>query len=141
MHSYVFNRVHVVFNTNDRRPLIAEEIQSRLWELIGGVIRQIGAHPIRVGGSTDHVHVLCGIPPNLRLAEVVQKMKANSSRWLRQEMGVKLFSWQPGYAAFSVSNSRIEATIRYINGQAEHHKRRYFEAEWKGILAEYGIEL
>jgi hypothetical protein len=33
---------HIVFSTKDRQPLIADAHQSRLYEYIGGTIRELG---------------------------------------------------------------------------------------------------
>jgi putative transposase len=52
------------------------------------------------------------------MAEVVQKLKANSWRWLGENSGE--FEWQKGYGAFSVSPS-LSATVQdYIRNQADH---------------------
>ena len=75
----------------------------------------------------------------MNLAETVQKIKANPSRWMHDEAGVKRFSWQEGYAAFSVSMSHSDATIAYIDRQADHHKKRGFGAEMEALLAKVGF--
>ena len=45
-----------------------------------------------------------------------------------------------GYGAFSVSPSILDNTIRYIKNQAEHHRVKTFQEEYKMILDAYGIE-
>ena len=42
--------------------------------------------------------------------------------------------------AFSVSPSLIDKTVKYIRGQAEHHKKRTFQEEYRLFLEAYGIE-
>lgn len=71
----------------------------------------------------------------------MQKVKANSSRWLNRDAGLKNFSWQEGYGAFSIGLSQTTATVKYILAQAEHHKARDFAAEFKKMLAMHGISL
>ena len=44
-----------------------------------------------VGGMEEHVHMLIGLSATLSIAEVAQKLKANSSRWMK-ENGVKGFA-------------------------------------------------
>lgn len=127
-HSRVSLRIHCVFSTKDRRPTIPEALQQRLWEYIGGIARNLGMKAIAVGGIEDHAHVLLSLSPAIPLATAVQKIKANSSRWLHGETG-KLFQWQEGYAAYSVSISHTDATVKYILNQREHHKKRTFDDE------------
>jgi REP-associated tyrosine transposase len=58
----------------------------------------------------------------------------------RQRRGTKCFSWQEGYAAFSVSKSKENAVIEYIRNQDEHHKRTSFEEELLDLLRMHGVE-
>ncbi len=51
-----------------------------------------------------------------------------------------MFHWQAGYAAFSVSQSNIEAVREYILNQAEHHTRQTFQVELRDWLRRYEIE-
>jgi len=50
------------------------------------------------------------------------------------------FSWQAGYAAFSVSPSRVPDVTRYIQNQAEHHRRMSFQDELRALFQRHGIE-
>lgn len=69
------------------------------------------------------------LPP---LTEAVALVKSNSSKWLREHHPE--FAWQEGYGAFSVSSSRIDATIRYIQTQELHHGKISFEDEFIALL-------
>ena len=140
VHSIICNHIHVVFSTAERRALIPDDLLARLWPYIGGVAKHVGAKALAVGGTQDHAHVLLSIPADKSISEVVQKVKANSSRWISEEGRIPLFSWQKGYGAFSVSASGVKPTIDYILGQAGHHRKRNFSQEWKGILHKHGIE-
>jgi putative transposase len=137
-HHHVSNRIHCVFATHDRRAMIAPAVQSRLWAYMAGTARAIGLESMAVGGHVEHVHMLFALPASMRLSEAVQKVKANSSRWMK-EQGSRLFSWQEGYSAFSVSVSGADRTIAYIRAQAEHHARKTFDDEIAAILRKHGI--
>jgi putative transposase len=69
----------------------------------------------------------------------VQRIKANSSRWLRQQ-GIRNFEWQRGYAALSVSASATEGVKTYVHNQPEHHAKHTFEDEFRSLLARYGVK-
>ncbi len=71
-------------------------------------------------------------PAEAKLADVVRTLKCNSSRWLHQEN--RLFAWQEGYGAFSVSPSQIDRVKDYIGKQAQHRRSRSFEDEFLAML-------
>jgi REP element-mobilizing transposase RayT len=134
-HTFVSVRIHYVFGTASREHAINPDLQPRLWSYIAGIARNIGATVYAVGGTEDHVHVFIGVPPTMAIAKAVQTIKANSSRWTRET--VAGFSWQEGYAAFSVSISHTNATMAYIQDQAEHHKRRSYGEELAAMLRKH----
>ena len=132
-HTRVSLRIHCIFSTKERCATIPEDLQPRLWAYLGGTARALGMKAMAVGGTRDHVHVFLLLPPTPALATAVQKLKANSSRWLHEQTG-KPFQWQEGYAAFSVSISHTQATVAYILNQRQHHARRSFDEEMQRIL-------
>jgi putative transposase len=136
-HTHAANFVHCVFSTKDRRDLIPAELQQALYAFLTGVAGNLGFKIVAAGGTGNHVHLLIGLPPALTLAEAMQKLKANSSRWLG-ENGVQ-FEWQKGYGAFSVSPSLLPVVQAYIRNQAEHHKKRSFEEELQALLQKSGV--
>jgi REP-associated tyrosine transposase len=137
-HTRVSVRVHCVFSTKNRAMAIPEALQPRTWAFIGGIARRLGTKAIAVGGMSDHVHILLLLSPTISLAETVQKIKANSSRWLHEQTG-RPFQWQEGYAAFSVSISHTDATVAYILNQRKHHERRTFDQELAAILPKHAM--
>ena len=53
---------------------------------------------------------------------------------------VRMFAWQEGYGAFSVSESQREAVTNYIATQAEHHRKWTFEQEYLTLVRKAGLE-
>ncbi len=45
-----------------------------------------------------------------------------------------------GYGAFSVSASNLDAVVKYVEHQAEHHAHQDFSAEFLAFLQKHGIE-
>jgi putative transposase len=80
---------------------------------------------------------LINLPTTVPLAEAVQKLKANSSRWLGEHS--LEFEWQKGYGAFGVSPSQLSAVQAYISNQEEHHRKRNFDEEFAAWLCKSGI--
>ena len=139
-HTFCSSLFHCVFSTSERRKAIAPEIQERLWAYVGGIARENGMMAHAVGGTEDHVHVLLSIPKTVTIAGAMQKIKGGSSAWMHQDCGLKAFAWQKGYGAFTIGVSQVDATVAYIAGQAEHHKKRNFQSEYLAILKQHGIE-
>jgi putative transposase len=137
-HTRVSLRVHCIFSTKNRDHAVPDDLQDRAWAFIGGIARRCGMTAIAVGGIADHVHILLLLPPTMPLATAVQKLKANSSRWIHEQTG-RPFQWQEGYSAFSVSISQTDATVDYILHQKEHHQKRGFGEELAKILARHGM--
>ena len=74
-----------------------------------------------------------------RLADVLRELKAVSSSWVHNEIGMRAFGWQDGYAAFSVSATHREGVRKYIANQEEHHKKISFADELKRLLEKNGV--
>ena len=137
-HAFCLQFTHVVFSTKERRDLIPAELLPQLIAYFGGINRKLGLDSVAIGGTPNHVHILIGLPPTMRLAEAVQKLKANSSRWLGQK-GVR-FEWQKGYGAFSVSPSMLRVVKNYVQGQEQHHRTRTFDDEFLALLRKSGVQ-
>jgi putative transposase len=134
--SYSHDLVHCIFGTKDRRDSIRNP--EELWRYLVAVAYAKKIHVVAAGGTANHVHLLVLLPQTIALAAAMREIKANSSRWLR-ETG-RLFQWQRGYGAFSVSESRREMVAHYIANQAEHHRKRSFEEEYLELLRRSGVE-
>lgn len=131
---------HIIFSTKERRALIDAEARLRLHAYLGGILRELRGKALAVGGTSDHVHLLVWLPPTVSVAEAVRILKTNSSKWLHEgPVRRRLFAWQAGYAAFSVSESSAHSVIRYIQNQERHHRRRSFQEELLLYLEKHGI--
>jgi putative transposase len=138
-HTYSDNLVHVVFSTAERKRYSAEKMNS-LREYMGGIARENKFSAVAVGGTEDHAHVLLQLPTTMPTARAVQLIKGGSSKWFNDEHPGSGFSWQQGFSVFSVSRSQVERVVAYIAGQAEHHRKRSLEEEFKAMLKQHGIE-
>ena len=136
-HAYSAAYFHCVFSTKERQDSIPVELRPKLWAYIEGTAKNLGIVPVAVGGTSNHAHVLLRLKPNMTVAEALQKLKANSSRWMG-EHGLA-FEWQKGYAALSVSPSAVGVVKSYVVNQEEHHRKRTFEEEILILLQRAGI--
>lgn len=139
-HSFVSSYVHVVFSTKDRRNLINADLQCRLWAYLKGIAEHKGFEALAVGGTDNHLHVLLQLPATVTIAQAVQALKGNSSKWIHETFPEnQSFSWQQGYGAFSIGVARVSETIAYIANQANHHRTRTFEDEYLEFVRRHGL--
>ncbi len=133
--------VHVVFSTKDRNPCLDEKIRPGLYQYIAGCVREMGCEALRVGGFNDHVHVAARISRTVTVAKLVEIMKTASSKWIKtKHIDLKHFEWQRGYGAFTVSHYNLDALLRYIDTQEEHHRTRSFQEEYRAFLKKHCIK-
>ena len=131
--------LHLIFSTQQRRPLIQPEFRDDLFAYLGGIVREIHGTALIVNGVTDHVHMLIRVRPAHSAAEIARVVKTNSSRWVREKYSSD-FRWQTGYGVFSVSESSASEVSEYIARQQEHHKKRSFQEEYVAFLKKTHVE-
>jgi REP element-mobilizing transposase RayT len=125
--SLVKNYIHLVFSTKYRQTLIHPPYEDELHSYLGGICKNLECQPIKIGGFTDHVHILC------MLSKKIVLMKTNDEK-------LKNFYWQDGYGAFSVNPSQVDRVIAYIENQHEHHQKKTFQNEYRAFLKKYNVE-
>ncbi len=132
--------VHIIFSTKNRKPLLQGQIRSELYSYLASVLQECESPALKIGGTADHVHILCSLSKNYALAKVVEEFKKSSSKWLKTKgEAFQSFYWQNGYGGFSVSQSDTDVVIRYIEKQEEHHRRMTFQEEYRKFLEKYRI--
>ena len=130
--------IHLIFSTKNREPVIPPDLTSPLHGYIVGILDKLGSRSIQTAGTRDHVHVLFLQWRTLAIAKVVEEVKKSSSKWMKGQ-GVRSFTWQAGYAVFSVSESQKAAVVRYIQRQEAHHRRVGFQDEMREFLVRHGV--
>jgi REP element-mobilizing transposase RayT len=121
--------------------MIRDSVQEELRAYLGGVLREWDSPVARIGLVEDHVHILCHLSKHHAIKKILEEVKKSSSKWIKSKPGMSGgFYWQAGYGAFSVSPTKLPAVDKYIENQAEHHKRVTFQEEYRRFLREYNIE-
>jgi putative transposase len=137
--TFISLHYHLVFSTKHREPFIPAKWRSRLHEYLGGSVIGLKGRTHAVGGTADHVHLLVELRATHKLADFMRELKKASSFWVHEEIGVRPFEWQEGYAAFTVSASGIARVRRYVQNQEEHHRKRSFLDELRIMLNRSGV--
>lgn len=132
--------IHAILATRGGRQLITTVLESRLQNFFHDVLMEAGCTPRIVNGMADHIHLLFLLHPRRSTTDVMRKLKGQSSRWINQNrLTIQKFQWQPGYTAFSVSESQVQKVFDYIVHQKDHHTRESFEEELQHIVSLHNI--
>jgi REP element-mobilizing transposase RayT len=133
--------VHTIFHVKNNACLILPENEKELYAYIGGLLGLSKSVPIAINGTENHIHVLCIMSKNISLANLLEEIKTNSSRWIKT-LGphYREFAWQGGYVGYSVSQSKLNTVKKYIENQKEHHENQSFHDEYIEFLKENGVD-
>jgi len=65
---------------------------------VATVCRDFGAELVRVGGMADHVHIVTTLPRTLSQAQMIERIKKVSSKWIKTlDARYRDFFWQRGF--------------------------------------------
>ena len=132
--SYVRIWVHAVFSTRNHEPFFTSGIRRSLFEHIRENSRDKSVYIDRIGGWSEHVHILISLGREQNIAKVMMLLKGESAHWLNQQGYFKgRFAWQDDYYAISVSESLLAKVRTYIENQEDHHHAVPFERELRSL--------
>lgn len=140
--SFSNSLIHIIFSIKNRKNLIDDEIESKLYGYLGEVCNNHDCQTIIINGFRNDVYIFCNQHRTIFISKLLETLKSSSSKWIKtQGAKYKNFYWQDGYAVYSVSQSKADDVIHYINDQKEHHKSRSYQDEYREFLRSNKIEL
>jgi putative transposase len=133
--------IHIIFSTKERREFLKDEaLRKEMHAYMASIFNDRECPAVLIGGTADHVHVLCRLSRSETIAKLIGEIKRLTSLWIkRRDPGMRDFNWQNGYGVFSVSASNAEAVKKYILRQEEHHKKMTFQDELRALLKKHGV--
>lgn len=140
-HSYTKFWVHAIWATKNRQELIDSSIENKVYNYIRDELIEIGC-PVRIiNGTSDHVHALFLFNPRKTISEIIKQIKGSSSHSINKaDIILEKFAWQTGFAAFSVSESQLNAVYNYIKNQKHHHLKKNSEDEFEEFIKLHGFK-
>ena len=134
--------LHLVFSTKNRVPFLSDlPLREETHAYLVGACQNLDCPPLIIGGVEDHVHVLCRFSRTITIADLLQGLKKESSKWIKgKSYDLQEFRWQAGYGAFSISPADVPKLRQYIATQEEHHRQESFQDELRRLLGKYGVE-
>ena len=134
--TYSQMHIQIVFAVkNHQSSFIKKEHKDTIERYIAGIISNNNCKLLAIFCNPNHVHILIGSRPNVRLSDLVRKIKSSSSKFIHEKFDKnKHFAWQEGYGAFTYSRSQVDNVIKYIFNQGEHHQKKTFREEYINML-------
>ena len=133
--------IQIVFTVKGRENLIPTSKRKELHKYITGIIKKRNQKLLSVFAMPDHIHILIGIKPDIRISDLVRDIKTGTSKYITENNWVKgKFAWQSGYGAFSYSKSQVDKVVKYIANQEQHHKKKTFKEEYLEFLQKFEID-
>jgi REP element-mobilizing transposase RayT len=132
--------IQYVFAVKGRNNLLLPSFEEEVYKYIAGIITGKDQKPLAVNGMPDHIHILVGLKPSMRISDLIRDIKNNSTNFINEKGWLKQkFCWQEGYGAFSYSESNYEKVIDYIRNQKQHHAKNTFRQEYLHLLNKFNI--
>ncbi len=132
--------IQIIFAVKGRQNLIPQKHKADVYRYITGVIQKRKHKLLAINGMQDHIHIFLGWHPSQSISDLVNNIKTASTKHIKEQDWMPFaFSWQIGYGAFSYSRSHIDAVVKYILNQEEHHKKRTFREEYLDFLNKFDI--
>jgi REP element-mobilizing transposase RayT len=133
--------IHLIFSTKNREPFLTPEIDAELYPYMASILKALKSPALIINGTSDHLHTLFSLSRVATVADVVEEVKTESSKWIKR-IGIEFqhFHWQSGYGAFSIGQSQVSTVKRYISRQKQHHRRITFQDEYRKFLKAYDVK-
>jgi len=134
--------LHLIFSTKDRYPFLDHEVRDSMHRYLATLCRDLGSTCWKVGGVSDHVHIVTSLPRTLSQSQLLEDIKKKSSKWIKEINAAQYgkFAWQAGYGAFSVSRSNLDKVVSYVANQESHHEQLSFQDEYRVFLTKHYVE-
>jgi REP element-mobilizing transposase RayT len=141
MNTYTQILYQIVFTPKNHEKTLIDENRQELYKYISGILKNKKCHLYRIGGVSDHIHIITHLHPIISLASLVKDIKVACSTYIKTNNLFPMFSgWQDGYGGFTYSFKDRDKLIEYVKNQEEHHKTKSFREEFIELLIEHGIE-
>lgn len=132
--------IQIVFAVKGRQNFLLPSFEQEVYKYMAGIIKGKDQKPLAINGMPDHIHILVGLKPVMRISDIVREIKNNSTNFINGKSWLKQkFSWQEGYGVFSYSQSNFSNVIDYIKNQKKHHEKFSFKREYLSLLKKFEI--
>ena len=123
-HSCFLLTVNMVLVTKYRKPVLQGKVRDYVYALIRETMESENIIIREMNGESDHIHILFDYAPDIRLSELINKIKSRTARLVRRDYPVEVgeYYWKPlfwtnSYFLGSVGSNTTEIVKEYIQNQ------------------------
>ena len=126
-HTVASIKIHIVFVTKYRHPVISGEIEEDIVDLCRSICEKndcILEEAKADLGTNDHIHLLVDLAPKVSISKLCNTMKTVTSREIRKRFVRQLkpyywksVFWKRGFSAVSAGGASLDVLKAYIEGQ------------------------
>ena len=123
-HSCFLLTAHLVLVTKYRKPVLQVKIRDYVYALIKETMESENIIIREINGEADHIHILFDYAPDIRLSELINKIKSRTARLVRRDYPVEVgkYYWKPlfwtnSYFLGSIGSNTTEIVKEYIQNQ------------------------
>ena len=124
--SYTQIHIQFVFAVKYRDALINKEWKERLHQYITGIFQNNKHKMLQINSMPDHIHIFIGMRPHQSISSLIQNVKTESSKWIKEQNLCSNFAWQEGYGAFSYSKSQVDDVFGIFKTRKYITERKHF---------------
>ena len=122
-HNYARLYYHFVTHAKYRLPLIAGPARTVILDVAEDKAEKYACKLLSANGSKTHLHFFVRAMPTFDMCGFLGELKGGSSFAINKAgLLSHKFSWQPGYAVFSISYGHVDKVKGYIYKQERHHR-------------------
>jgi len=140
--SHTFHKmwIHAIWSTKERNPLLSTNIEKQVYDYMHLQFAELNCKADIINGMPDHIHCLFQLNPDIAVEKILKQVKGSTSHFINHnDLIPEKFSWQTGYATFSVSESQKNKVKKYIENQKAHHIKKTFMQEYEEFMHLYGF--
>ena len=123
-HSCFLLSAHLILVTKYRKPVLQGAVKEYVYSLIRVTMENENIIIREMNGEPDHIHILFDYAPDIKLAELINKMKSRTARLARRDYPAEVseYYWKPvfwtnSYFVGSVGTDTAEIVEEYIKEQ------------------------
>jgi len=140
-HHFVNQLIHLMWSTHDLQNYISPLIKSDLYAYITNTVKAKNGKVFATGGSTDHIHLLLLLPPEISLSSLLRELKACSSKWIKtKNLANPEFTWQQGFIAVTTQTDKVSKVCSYIESDESRHKSKSYSEELIFLLKQQNMD-
>ena len=78
--TYIYFRAHIIFSTKNRKPFLEPDLNKRLIEYIGGIVKNQKGKLLKANAMPDHLHLYVSLKsePSVATRLTLQRQINNS---------------------------------------------------------------